>query len=155
MEFPCRPKRASQAHSCALRRPRRWKNTGLQRAGPGAPAMLPGWCNGAPSVSLSQATFVVYSVDSLSLGLNRSPGRQASTRLLCFCCHTWTSFSGLSYPCWRERDRERVNFGSERSRSSRRVHKIDGEHPEGLPCVGLRWLQWLRWRRWYVGIAGD
>ena len=28
-----------------------------------------------------------------------------------------------------------VNFGSEGSRSSRRVDKIDGEHPGGLPCV--------------------
>ena len=32
-----------------------------------------------------------------------------------------------------------VNFGSERSGSSRRVDKIDGEHPEGLPCVEGWW----------------
>ena len=33
----------------------------------------------------------------------------------------------------------KANFGSERSRSSRRVDEFDGEHPEGLPSTGGGW----------------
>ena len=51
----------------------------------------------------------------------------------------WDTTTMGKWLCLLTTSAPKVHCGSERSRSSRRVDKIDGEHPEGLPCVEVWW----------------